>query len=168
MKPPTYVPWLGELIPVGGEYPNTYRLKNPQLSVWHFSILTTSYLDFLFRGITSPIPLCAKYPVRAVQMNKLSKDPFAMVNSHPVVPKKPGWYWSPLFGWGYCYAMGNSPIFHVAEPYLQNILNLRPDEQAGTPPFSGCTTLWGDRVMKVVLSISPLFYGPQTFILQPL
>ena len=167
MKPSAYLPWLGELIPVGREYPDTYRLKNPQLSAWHFSILTTPYLDFLFRGIKSPVPLCAKYPVRAVQTNKLSKDPFAMVTSRPVIPKKPRWYWSPLFGWCYYYGEGTS-IFHVATPYLQNILDLQPSEQTETPPFRGCTTLWGHRMMKVVLSISPIFYGPQTFILQPL
>lgn len=168
MKSAAYIPWLGELTPVGREYPNTYRLKNPQLSDWSFSISTPHYLDFLFMDIKSPIPLCATYPVRAVQTNKFSKDPFAGVNSHPVIPERSRWYWSPLFGWAYCYGTRNSLILHVAAPYLQNILSLRPSERTKPPPFSGCTTLWGDRIMKVVLSLSPLFYGPQTFILRPL
>ena len=169
MKPTMYLPWLGELrylSAAGGPYRLPYI---DHLCTCNFDVTGEGHLDFLHTPwLISPIPLASLTPVRAVQVDTLSKDPFHGSKSRPVLPAFSRWYWSPILGWTYFASEGSKRAIFANSPSFRRLLDQDEQTRVKEFPAQWGTIMWGPNQIAEIVKRSPFFLGPQKFILRPL
>ena len=168
MKPTIYLPWLGELRHRGFEGGH-YLLDIAHLCTWNFDVTREGHLDFLYApGFISPIPLASSTPVRAIQVETLSKDPFHGSKSQPVIPTFSRWYWSPILGWTYFASEGSKRAIFANSPSFRRLLDQDEQTRVKEFPAQWGTIMWGPNRIAEIVKRSPFFLCPQKFILRPL